>query len=241
MPVLSRKYRELVCTVGISETGKLTRLYPVDFRYMDFDRRYAKYQWVEMEIEKNMKDYRIDSYRPNVRSIRPIGTPLSTNKGWQKRKELVLPLISASLEEIEKHKKDGPTLGIFKPRKISFKAEKTNESWDENKMAILKQGILIGPKTKSLEKIPFKFSYQFECNNPKCKGHNLVIIDWEIGELYRAMKKKFAYSMDLVLDKMKEMWEKKMWSGERDSYLIVGTQQPFATFMVLGVFWPPKL
>lgn len=208
---------------------------------MDFYRRYSKYQWVEMEIQKNTKDGRIDSYRPNVRSIRPLGDPIpTTRKGWGIRKNLILPLISADLEEIENNKKNGATLGIFKPRKVSFKIEKTNESWDENKRSILQQGVLIGPKTKPLEKISFKFSYQFECNNPNCKSHNLVIIDWEIGELYRAMKKKFGYSMDLVLEKVRQKWEKQMWSEERDSYLVVGTQHPFSTFMVLGVFWPPK-
>ena len=70
--------------------------------------------------------------------------------------------------------------------------------------------------------------------------HKLSIIDWEINALYLNMKAKYGYDMDVVLQKVKEKWLTEMWSDKRDSYLIVGTQYPNPTFMVLGVFWPPK-
>jgi len=69
----------------------------------------------------------------------------------------------------------------------------------------------------------------------------LTIIDWELSELYRNMKARYGYSMDLVLEKMKETWEDRMWRSGRDSYLIVGTHHVFKTPMVLGVFWPPQI
>jgi len=72
------------------------------------------------------------------------------------------------------------------------------------------------------------------------KPHKLSIIDWEINALYLNMKVKYGYDMDVVLQKVKEKWLTEMWSDKRDSYLIVGTQFPNPTFMVLGVFWPPK-
>ena len=50
------------------------------------------------------------------------------------------------------------------------------------------------------------------------------------------MKAKYGYDMDVVLQKVKEKWLTEMWSDKQNSYLIVGTQYPNPTFMVLGVF-----
>lgn len=231
-----------MCTVGITENGKLIRLYPIPFRYTAFRERYSKYQWVEMEIEKNKNDKRIDSYRPRTGSTKLLGKPISTGKSWQERKDIVLPLASQSLEEIdEERRKSGVSLGVFKPQTISLKFSKTSESWGAKQESILRQGVLIGSKTKALEKIPFKFSYEIRCADSRCKGHSLTIMDWEINELYRNVKDRYGYSLDVVLEKVKQRFETQMWAENRDSYLIVGTQYPYATFMVLGVFWPPKV
>lgn len=239
-PSPSKKYRETVCTVGITEQGKLIRLYPVDFRYMDFSKWYSKYQWIEAEIEKNEKDNRIDSYRPKVDSICPIGKKLPT-EDWKERKEFVLPLVSKSWEEIQNnYRKKKISLGIFKPKVIKFIMEKGDEFWQEKHQKVLGQKVLIGKQTKQLDKIPYKFSYKFTCNDRECKGHKLRIIDWEIDELYRKLKNDYQYSMDVILEKMRQKWEAQMWSDKRDSYLIVGAQHLYGTPIVLGVFWPPK-
>lgn len=33
-------------------------------------------------------------------------------------------------------------------------------------------------------KIPYKFRYVFECDDPHCKGHKRMIEDWEVGALF---------------------------------------------------------
>jgi hypothetical protein len=40
-PNPSNKYRETVCTVGITEQGKWIRLYPLPYRYIDFYKRFS--------------------------------------------------------------------------------------------------------------------------------------------------------------------------------------------------------
>ena len=42
----SFKYRELVCTAGITENGKWVRLYPINYRYLNYNKWYKKYQWI---------------------------------------------------------------------------------------------------------------------------------------------------------------------------------------------------
>src|SRR5260221_11846817 len=73
-PNPSGKYRETVCTAGITEQGKWIRLYPLPFRYIEFYKRFSKYKWINLEMKKDTleNDFRIDSYEPNPNTIFPI-------------------------------------------------------------------------------------------------------------------------------------------------------------------------
>lgn len=245
-PRPSVKYRELVCTAGITGNGKLIRLYPISYRYLDYQRWYKKYQWIKAKIEKTdlKNDFRVDSYRPLENSIQALGKPVGREDRWLERKKIIFPAIQfTSLEEIkDEYKSDKVSLGIFKPKSmINFIIESDTSHWSKKHQQVLSQLRLFDSQPKTLEKIPFKFSYRFVCNDKRCKKpHKLSIIDWEIFELYRRIKENYQYDMDIILEKIKNKWLDEMWGPKRDSYLIVGTQYPNPTFMVLGVFWPPK-
>lgn len=239
-PIPSKSYTEVVCTVGVTKSGKLIRLYPVPYRYLYFPQRYKEYQWIEVEIEKHKKDNRIDSYKPNIKTLRVIGNPLPAGRAEQ-RKKIILPLISSNLEEIKNNFRNKKiSLGVFKPKKIKLKIERDDERWSNGHEKMLKQRVLFGEQPKKLEKVPFKFSYEFSCNNKDCKGHIQKVVNWGINELYRNLKEKNPYSIDTILKKITQKWETEMWGENKDSYLIVGTRFPYASFLVLGVFWPPK-
>ena len=30
-------------------------------------------------------------------------------------------------------------------------------------------------------KAPYKFQYRFDCDDPRCNGHKMMIADWEVG------------------------------------------------------------
>lgn len=243
-PNPSDKYRETVCTVGITKTGKLIRLYPLPFRYMDFYKRFNKYQWITANIKKRPfeKDFRVDSYEPTIESIKPLGKQLPPGK-WIERKKIVLPLASKNMEEIKVvYDNTKISLGIFKPKNIKkFIIEEGSKEWSQKHQRVLSQQRLFDQQPKELEKIPYKFSYEFVCNNEDCKGHTMQIIDWEINELYRNIREKYPFSPDIILEKVKNRWFNDMWGENKDSYLIVGSVYPKPTFVVLGVFWPPKM
>src|SRR5258706_3884188 len=96
------KYLETVCTAGITVDGKWIRIYPLPFRYIDFYKRFTKYQWIEVSIKKRPtnKDFRIDSYEPDWKTIKILGKPLKADT-WVERKKYVLPTASAHFEEIK--------------------------------------------------------------------------------------------------------------------------------------------
>lgn len=118
-PSISTKYRETVCTAGIllsddDQPLQWIRIYPIPFRYMDFDKRYPRWSIIRAAIERNDKDYRQESFRINYSNIEII-RKLDTSNGWRERKSLLLPLKFNSVKEIQEQNK---SLGIIKPQKI---------------------------------------------------------------------------------------------------------------------------
>lgn len=240
-PTPSKNYLETVCTAGITEEGEWIRLYPTAYRYIPYDRWFKKYQWIEVRVKPHERDFRTDSYRPDEKSIH-LGKWLPAGD-WRERKRIVLPTASQSLEEIvKKYQEKRISLGIFKPKEIcDFKITKDESDWGPRQKKIMAQLRLFGDQPKSLQKIPWKFTYTFKCNERSCKGHNLSIRDWEIFMLYKNLLKKNRYAMDEVMTRIKEVWLDKMWGNDKDSYLIVGSVFPRPSFVVLGVFWPPRI
>jgi len=88
-PTPSTRYREIVCTAGVDEDGNWIRLYPIDYRFIDYSQWYKKYQWIEVEVQKHPRDPRPESYRPigNIKII--TSKPIPTTNNWAERKRYV--------------------------------------------------------------------------------------------------------------------------------------------------------
>jgi hypothetical protein len=86
----------------------------------------------------------------------------------------------------------------------------------------------------SFEVVPWRFQYEFECSAPGCKGHCQTIVDWEVLALWRHVRQRSDWR-----ELMRAKFEETLWNG-RDTVLFVGNQEEHpASFLVLGVFWPP--
>ena len=46
-PCPSNKYKETVCTAGITDAGEWIRLYPVPFRHIDDYKQYKLFSWID--------------------------------------------------------------------------------------------------------------------------------------------------------------------------------------------------
>lgn len=64
----------------------------------------------------------------------------------------------------------------------------------------------------------------------------MIILDWEIFEAYRNWKR--TYGEAGALEAIKKKWFDQMCNPTKDTHFIVGTDNRFNKFMVLGVFWP---
>ena len=190
-PIPSKKYDELVCTAGVTESGDFIRLCPINFRDWPFEQQYKKYQWIEVVAEKHKgRDVRKESYRPDCDSIQILGEPIKPNPGnWAERARYALAKESRSMEDLyDRQKADRTSLGVFRPKRVhDLVITPDAPEWPPKFLHALQQQRLFEYRKKTLvppRKVPFKFHYQFECDDPRCKGHRMMIEDWEVGALF---------------------------------------------------------
>jgi len=242
-PEVSSKYTEKVCTGGIlADSRKLVRPYPVRYRYLDGDSKFKKYQWITAEIKKATDDNRPESYKLKEGSI-VLGEEVDTKDSWRKRKEYVLSdkNVYDSLEALsEARESSGVSLGLVKPRKVDgFKVvHKTPDELREagqKKQSVMQQLSMFEDRM-DLDLLPVRFVLGFHCKDERCDGHNLSILDWEIGELYRRVRHK-ADSDDLVEQKVL----REICGDSRETLFFLGNMHRHQhVFCILGFFWPPK-
>lgn len=244
-PIPSKKYDELVCTAGVTETGDFIRLYPINFRDLPFSQQYKKYQWIEVVAEKHRgRDVRKESYRPDCDSIRTLGEPIKSNPGnWAERARYALAKKSRSMEDLyDQQKADRTSLGVFRPKKVhDLVISADDPDWKPSFKAALQQARLWETRTVSKEpprKVPFKFHYRFECDDPQCKGHKMMIEDWEVGALFWRLVDQGLSHKDAA-DKVKEKFLGELCGPDKDTHFFVGTIFAHPNkWVVIGVFYP---
>ena len=237
-PTPSAKDVEVSCTAGITEDGEWIRLFPIPTRFLEDDKQFKKYQLIEAEVTRS-SDFRPESYKVNVDSIRVLKNPLTTDNYWQARKDYLFPLMSSSLCELQRQQQNNgyPTLGFFKPKEVTFDIEpEENADWTESELAKLSQ-LSFSDKgvPRILEKIPYKFRYGFRCEDAECNGHNLSCTDWELGQSYRAWSNKHGQDWRRVF---RNKYELEM-ILKRDLHFYVGTVHQYPdVWIIVGLFYP---
>jgi hypothetical protein len=240
-PTPAKKGVEVSCTAAITDQGRWLRLFPVPYRFLAQDQRFRKYQWVNVNVEK-APDGRPESYKllqPDPIEI--VTEPLPTTNYWQARKDIVLPLRRDSLCCIQREQveRGSPTLGIFRPREITrLILEPDTPCWTDEQLQILRQQRLFGTGPKDeLEKVPFKFKYEFLCDDDGCNGHTLSCTDWEMGQSWRTWRDQYGDEWEW---KFRERYEAEM-IQKNDTHFYVGTvhQHP-RSWIIVGLFYPPK-
>ena len=237
-PSPARKSIESSCTAGICD-GRWIRLFPMPYRQLKSNQKFSKYQWVEMRVQKARNDQRVESYNPDRDSINPIPGVLPTANQWEARKRLVSPLQSSSMCELQRVRDEHgePTLGLFKPATIRrLRIEPDDPDWSADQRQALQQMQMFETEPpEELEKIPFRFSYEFECADPACNGHQMICTDWEMSELYRKVRQSHGDNWEAPF---RQRYEDEM-IHKFDTHFYVGTihQHP-ASWIIVGVFYP---
>lgn len=245
-PECSKKYGCLVCTAGINEQGEWRRLYPIPWALFwgkSQMPRYKKFDIISIPVIRAAGDPRQESYKLNPHTIDSDLKIVGRIRDWKDRHTFLLPHVDPDLEALWNTRR---SLAIVKPSVISdfMKKERhritdsdehlTMERIEQAQLSLLPdfESELVQKSRTLPEPMPW-LGYRFTCEGPNCRGHEMMCIDWEIQQLYRRYKSEGALGFNKVRDKA-------MWMASRDIHFIVGTTWRFPSWMILGLFYPPK-
>lgn len=255
-PTLSEKYDELVCTAGFREDGSWIRIYPVPFRKLDYSNRYQKWQWITINVTKNTKDFRKESFRPtNIEDEIGMGEFVGTRNNWAERKQYVLKHVYYNMSKLIEEAKDpqkGTSLAVFKPKEIiDFVWKPCEREWDKKKLdAVIanqaQQSLFDEDATREIfklaKKVPYEFSYVFTSEDGK--ERKLMVEDWELGMLFWNCLERANGDETIACQKVKERFYDDF-VHNKDLYFFLGTIKKYhnvsqSPFIVIGTFYPPK-
>lgn len=242
-PNPSQSHVETVCCAGVDlATGQWVRMYPITFRRLA-DRRFTKYQVITAMAAHPDRDSRPESLKIDQDTIRLVGAPLPAGDGGWRRRMAMLPPADRSLEQIhDAQRRDGTSLGMFRPKRIRRLVIRKAKPWTEKQKAALRQerldlGERLTNELSELEQIPWEFAYEFTCDDDRCAtGHTLQIFDWEIGQSYRSW---FRSDPNGWVEKIRTKYEMEL--PARDLLFVVGNlAKRRRTFVIVGLVRPPR-
>ncbi|WP_436487928.1 hypothetical protein [Chitinophaga sp. ARDCPP14] len=253
-PSVSSHYEEQVSIAGFREDGVFIRIYPIPFSKKTYDEQYQLYDWVELDLERNTRDFRLESFRP-VNPDAPVKKTghLGTEDHWSERKAIVLKNVYRNLSTVimeAKHEAFYTSLVVFKPARIlDFVVEETEREWNRNRLNALQEELLRGVVAEQPEdpfaampKLPYKFSFRFI--DDKNEEITLPVEDWQLASLYLKSLQK-QRGADKELKAINEVRKKYLHEYARNSdlYFFLGTTQNVHAsarqpFTIVGLFHP---
>jgi len=238
-PIISKKYEHLVCVAGITDKGEWRRIYPVPWEvfWKGTATRFKKKAWIEYELESEKPS----DWRPESRKIRSKSIKELEDADFAEIKRLIDKSLT-SLDYLGGKKQTEISLGVIKPIITNFVAADSKhylELYEKRK-----QLTIFGNRAILLDLPKKEFRYRFNCSDLKdCSGHEMLCIDWELGELYRhceIYRKKGKYPDEkTVLVKVKQKMFDEMLK-KREIYFVVGTHNRWGTYMIISVIYPKK-
>lgn len=254
-PELSTTYKEIVCTGGVfADTTRLVRLYPIPLRYLDDERVFKKYQWIEAEVARNLSDPRPESFRIAPDGIE-LGETIPTDRGnWDDRAKWVIQPhnIFSSVETLQaQQKQDRTSLGLVKPAKVTgVSAVRVPQKETENfttryEEAIRQMDLPLDPDTgrqvKPLRAADYRFKISFSCDDLTCTGHEFSVLDWEMDALYFRLRSQYDRSRQQAADGVVKQLQDQVCAPNKDLLFYLGNfaQRPWV-FSIVGLWWPKR-
>jgi len=226
IPEKSERYGYLICVAGINERNEWRRLYPFKFSYGEGLVDFGKKDLIDVILEDPDNDKRKESRK--VINHENLNSKLNDEEVLQR----IIPLVSS----IEKLKKEEASLGIIKPELTGIDITiNSTDIYDQQKYFSFVDDYL---ERREKVKMPVELRYQFKCKDEtECKGHNIILIDWELNELVRNVMRNEKDKKNIE-DKIKFKFFDFM--KTRDLYFLMGTHFRFGTWIIIGLFYPQK-
>lgn len=231
-PQPSHKYEETVCVAAISEDGnEMLRLYPIRYRHLPRDRKFDRFDLVEMDVEKPIGDPRPESRHVVEDSISIISAgDLRSEQKVKLWSKFIVPSLTALYTE---NKATRRSFGIVRPDPGSMRffvklLKETNEQEQALSVSVFNQQSLLGDSLKPLAKPEYSFGYRYTSGR---HSHTHLLQDWEVQAAYLNFVRLYG---DHALDHLKEVYGEKIPAA--NPHFIMGTMKAHPnTFIVVGV------
>jgi hypothetical protein len=246
-PEPSKRYHDSVCTAGVTESGEFIRLYPVPFQVFRSGVRFKKFDWIEVECEPSSgeKLSRRESHHIRPETLKVVDRSLSSSPvDWKGRAKALAGVPRLSIEELEADFSARRTsLGLVRLNDLA-EFYKTSDADEEALSAQQTFQMVFGEKgalnrQTTLQHVPHVFKYRFSCapSPVPCRGHDMTCEDWELFESNRSWRELYPDP--------EVRWEKLRyrfftWMKTRDTQLFVGTHSMYPSWMVVGLYYPPR-
>jgi hypothetical protein len=241
---------EAVCVAGISmeEPYSWIRLFPLDYRGLQRASRFKKYEIITLEANKSSKDSRPESFSPVLNSIE-VGELISTDGGtWRRRLPFFDAVEDESMCEIQRRQKtERKTLGVFRPAEVmDLKVTPADKGFADSQRALLNQPSLFGDRAgddtrAALEPLPVKAKFSYRCADPACTTHDMSLIDWELGALYRTLAEA-GDAEETIHAKIRAKFFEQYCGNSYDTRFITGSMLKHpGSFLILGLVHPKRV
>jgi hypothetical protein len=227
-PQHSEKYEETICCAGVTDEGRLIRLFPITYRRLAPENQFNRYDLIEARLTK-ASDARPESYRVDHGSIRVLerGTRLPDEtkvRLWQ-------PHIVDSLEDLQAQREaTGRTLGIIRPEpgSLEFSWRPAEQEEQDDSRGI--QALLFDAPLQPLQPPELTFFYRYTSGG---KEHTQSIQDWEVQAAYLAYQRQYS-SRQRALEMMAQEYGTNM--PTRNLHFIMGNMAKRQwQFIVIGL------
>ncbi len=232
-PQPSQKYEETVCCAGITEDKRFLRLYPIPYRRLNKEQRFQRFDWVEMDLQKDISDHRPESHKVVPDTIR---IAFSRHKMKpEERVRLWKPFVTESLHALkEQNSETRRSLGIIKPDpgSVKFRIRPLREASEEDQALTRnlyhQASLLDTAPLPELKRPEYTFEYEFTSGGHQ---HKMKIHDWEVAAAYHAYKKRYG---DSALEMLDAEYGQNI--PTQNLHLILGTMKAHPRqFIIIGV------
>jgi hypothetical protein len=158
-----------------------------------------------------------------------------------KRREIMDAMPHNTVNELKaKYDSDRASIGIVRPTKIlDLEIRAADPEWKSDWQNLFSQLRLFGPPQKPLRKLPYSFHYVFECEDSE-KPHTAMCEDWELGTLFLKEADRLG-SDEKAAESVRNKFLGELCREDKDTRFFMGTRFPYNTWLVVGVFWPPRI
>lgn len=247
-PNPSEKSGETVCVAGVALRGgdvdeRWVRLYPINYRFLEQDQRFKKYDIVELDAVPASGDPRVESWKPDMSTMKVV----DHLDPWKRRRAYLDPLVEDSMCALNQDNRPGvPTgrsLALIRPRGVKSLVIKPHPGWSEDQerkiVRYTDQLSLLGNEDRTpLEAPRMRGWYLYTCWAAGCAGHRQGILDWEFVALQRQPALRRASDEELRRALSGKFLDMMCRRGREVAFYVGNLSKRHHVFSVLGVYYP---